>query len=275
MKKSFILCAIAAVMHCGIPEHYHEATNSSSDETGIFMYPKTVFLREQSGTSFAIYRLNPDGTRSIVPEGEIILSSDSVNISIQGLHITALSAGTAKISAKYRDFSDSASVTVKPLPDYSNLRISEIMYDPAEEPSGEFIELFNAGTNECDLEGVTITNGDADCTPYTFGNITIGSGVFLVIGNSETGFKKAYACGASRYGLPFSLRNSAETVLLRDPGGNIIDEVFIKKGTADFPAPAPWGTLSSGDQKSLSRIHPFEDHDAPTDFSAELPSPGK
>lgn len=275
MKLFLIQCAILSILSCGMPDSYPEERTADSSAGGIFIYPKSLTIRENSTSLFSVYILNSDGTRSSLSPDEVSLQSKSSTVSISGLSVTALSYGTAEISAEYLGMSDSAEVCIRPLPEYSKLRISEVMYDPAEETAGEFIEIFNAGSKECDLEGVTLSNGDAGSKKYLFGGTSIKPGSYLVIGNSESSFVKAYASPADYYGLPFTLRNTAETILLRNPDNVIIDAVYIKKGTSDYPAPSAWGSLSSGDQKSLIRKNPMEDNDIPADFIAGIPTPGK
>jgi hypothetical protein len=275
MKKSFILCALLFILQCGMPELYPEEKTSVLPAGGIFIYPKTMTVREKATSVFSVYVINGDGTRRALADDEVTLSCSSGDVSISGLSVTAVTSGIIEITAEYCGMSDSASITIRPLPNYLKLKISEVMYDPLEETAGEYIEIFNSGSRECDLAGVLLSNGDAGCTKYIFGNISINPGKYIVIGNSETSFQKAYSCSANYYGLPFTLRNTADAILLIEPDGKIVDAVYIKKGTADYPAPPPWGTLSSGDQKSLNRKNPYVDNDLPTDFIASTPTPGK
>ena len=102
----------------------------------------------------------------------------------------------------------------------SNLRITEIMYQPAA-PSGssdyEYIELHNIGSTTLDLNGVRFTNG----LEHTFGpGTTIAPGGYLVVVNDRSSFLSRYpglqgvmAAG----GFNGSLDNTGETIALTLP----------------------------------------------------------
>jgi hypothetical protein len=102
----------------------------------------------------------------------------------------------------------------------NNLRITEIMYQPAA-PSGssdyEYIELQNIGSTTLDLSGVRFTNG----LEHTFGaGTTLAPGAYLVVVNDRSSFLSRYpglqgvmAAG----GFNGSLDNTGETIALTLP----------------------------------------------------------
>lgn len=109
-------------------------------------------------------------------------------------------------------------------PSYSallnNLRITEIMYQPAA-PSGssdyEYVELQNIGTTTLDLSGVRFTNGLA----YTFANGTsLAPGAFIVVVNDRSSFLSRYPGSVgfmAAGGYNGSLDNTGETLALTLP----------------------------------------------------------
>ncbi|MGH7944922.1 MAG: lamin tail domain-containing protein [Opitutaceae bacterium] len=102
----------------------------------------------------------------------------------------------------------------------NNLRITEIMYQPAA-PSGssdyEYIELQNIGTTTLDLGGVRFTNG----VDYTFAaNTTLAPGAYIVVVNDRSSFLSRYP-GSTGFmaagGFNGSLDNTGETLALTLP----------------------------------------------------------
>jgi hypothetical protein len=102
----------------------------------------------------------------------------------------------------------------------SNLRITELMYQPAA-PSGssdyEYVELQNIGSTTLDLSGVRFTNG----LDYTFANGTsLAPGAFIVVVNDRSSFLSRYP-GSTGFmaagGYNGSLDNTGETLALTLP----------------------------------------------------------
>jgi hypothetical protein len=109
--------------------------------------------------------------------------------------------------------------------------ICEIMYHPFHSRSGsiepenrsaEYIELVNAGQNPVDLSGWRFSDG----VDFTFGDITLGSGEYLVVAADVNAFRVAYP-GVSNVtgGWVGSLSNRRETIELVDAAGVRIDRV--------------------------------------------------
>jgi hypothetical protein len=110
-----------------------------------------------------------------------------------------------------------------------NLRITEIMYNPA--PGGfdsgqyEFIELRNIGTAALSLDGVSLTEG----VFYAFsphGNAVLAPGACIVIVRNRAAFVSRYGDSVPLADGTFTgnLDNSGESVKLEDARGNTILE---------------------------------------------------
>jgi len=100
-----------------------------------------------------------------------------------------------------------------------SLRISEIMYRPAEDPNAEYIELTNVGNEPVDLNRVAFTKG----VDFTFGRVTLEPGAFALIVRDIVAFEAQYGDGLPIAGqYAGSLDNAGERIELQDPVGQII-----------------------------------------------------
>jgi len=104
--------------------------------------------------------------------------------------------------------------------------INEIMYHPAgmPEPVGEeFVELYNAGPDPVNLDGWQLNRG----VDYTFGDIALGSGEYLVVASDTAAFMAAHPTFTGNLvgGWDGHLSNAAEDVELEDADGDRVDLV--------------------------------------------------
>lgn len=115
-----------------------------------------------------------------------------------------------------------------------NLRISEIMYHPAE-GGVEFLELGNFGEHPLDLTGVYFDDGNP-FDRFTFGAITLLPGDYVTLTQDTALFQTLYGKTVILAGqYTGSLNNSGERVLLKDPHGNTIQD-FTYGSTPPWPA---------------------------------------
>ena len=136
--------------------------------------------------------------------------------------------------------------------------ISEIHYHPfgIHDPTGEFVELFNAGFEEVSLEGWEFSSG----LQYRFGDVVLGARERIVVAKEPD---QIDAGGARVFG-PYSgrLDNGGETLELADADGVVIARVVFGD---DFP----WSQAADGHGPSLEQIGlvargcPPGDHDRP------------
>jgi VCBS repeat-containing protein len=108
--------------------------------------------------------------------------------------------------------------------DYSQIVINEVLAEnvSAYNHEGRFsdaIELFNRGTTEVDLSGMSITDDSNDPTKYVFpAGTTLGGGQYLVLHANAPD-------GTSGLHLGFSLDNDGERISLYDASQNLLDTV--------------------------------------------------
>ena len=120
------------------------------------------------------------------------------------------------------------------LPVVSGLVINEIMASNSNSVSdqdGEFddwVELYNRGTSTINLSGFYLSDNKNDLNKWTFPNINIMPGEYLIIwcdtaGTTQNGLHTTYRLSADQ-----------EEVYLTDPSGNVIDAVHFVNMPTDI-----------------------------------------
>jgi hypothetical protein len=137
--------------------------------------------------------------------------------------------------------------------------INEIMYDPpSNEPSGEFIELYNRGTAAVDVSGWRFTDGVDFTLPA---GTTILPAGYLVVAADVNWVRAAYGDIPVVGDFDGRLSNQGELVRLMDQGGNLADEV-------DYLPGGNWPALASGNGSSLELRNPWMDNSLSSAWSA-------
>jgi len=111
-----------------------------------------------------------------------------------------------------------------------SLRISEIMYHPAEDPNVEYIELTNIGAETIDLNLVELTNG----VGFTFPSLDLALGAYLLVVRDVAAFEAHYGPGLPIAGqYAGSLNNTGERIELQDAAGWTIHDFRLQDGWYD------------------------------------------
>ncbi|MDP6379813.1 MAG: lamin tail domain-containing protein, partial [Phycisphaerae bacterium] len=122
------------------------------------------------------------------------------------------------------------------------LAITEINYNPYDPAAGpydnddfEFIELKNIGASTQDMEGISITDG----VTYTFGDVDLAPGAYILVVSNETAFLSRYTGFAGTIAGEYTgnLGNNGEEIELTDALANEILEVEYEDGN-DWPGKA-------------------------------------
>ena len=146
-----------------------------------------------------------------------------------------------------------------PSPAQRFLRITEVMYHPADAPSGvpndeefEFIELKNISTTQSiNLAGVKFTQG----VDFTFPNMTLAPGAYTLVVKNRAAFESRYGTGlpiGGEYGLD-SLENGGGPVQLKDAVG---EEIL------DFSYDDLWYPSTDLGGRSLTMMDPLAHFDS-------------
>lgn len=136
-------------------------------------------------------------------------------------------------------------------PRQTNVVINEIMYDaPSDEPSAEFIELYNRGSNTVDLSGWRFTDG----IDFTFANgTTLAPDSYLVVAADLSALASTYGAIPAVGNFEGRLANNGELIRLVDAVGNLADEV-------DYLPGGNWPRLANGDGTSMELRNPWMDN---------------
>jgi hypothetical protein len=131
----------------------------------------------------------------------------------------------------------------------SDLRVSEIMYHPADQPRAEFVEIHNSADHAVSLAGLLFSNGVTFEFDLHSSIQSLAPGARLLVVRDIKAFKVVYGdvhngiiAGSFQDGT--SLSNSGETLTLSDPNKAV---VF----TVTYNDKAPWPTNADGHGRSL------------------------
>lgn len=138
-----------------------------------------------------------------------------------------------------------------------SLRITEIMYHPADvddtEPNSEFIELRNVGDETINLNLVRFTDG----VDFTFGEVELESGDFVLVVAGRAEFEEAYPDFDGLIAGEYTgrLENAGEKIRLADAFGRTICEFKYQDAWYDITDGDGFSlTLRSGPQQRLQEL---------------------
>lgn len=175
-----------------------------------------------------------------------------------GIFIASTAAERARVAFDYVLLADPASTASVG----NNLRITEIMYNPKEPSTVEFIELTNTGASPINLEGVHFVQGNP-VDAYTFGNVNLAPGQYIVLTNDSAAFQAQYGFAPFGQWPGGSLSNGGETIELRDANNNIVHDF-------DFDDVAPWPLTPDGQGPSLEVVSVNGDYGNGTNWRASF-----
>jgi hypothetical protein len=129
--------------------------------------------------------------------------------------------------------------------------INEVMYDaPSDEPSAEFIELYNRGAAAVDVSGWRLSDAVSLTIPA---GTTMDPDTYLVLAADAAYLRDAYGPLLVVGDWTGRLGNNGDRIRLLDATGNLADEI-------DYRAGGNWPNLAHGDGASMELRHPALDN---------------
>jgi hypothetical protein len=210
--------------------------------------------------------------------GETIALIDPEKVTVDSI---TFGAAQGLSNESYGRFPDGAAAwqsftaaTAVPSPGQSNgsptidIVINEVMYHPSSElDADEYIELYNNGNGPVNLTGWQFSEGVA----YTFGNVTIESGQYLVVAADVSAFSAKYPAITNIVGgWTGKLSNNSEDIELLNNLGVRIDRIdYADQGDWSVRLLGPldyghrgweWSGDHDGGGKSLELLAPSLDN---------------
>jgi len=226
-------------MFSGTPTWNSSAAGTHSDVDAVLLetFDLSAYVDQlrRGENILAIHGLNTSTTSSdFLISAELIAFEGSGQATPSGVSPTAMAytgpiALAASHPVKARAFStagwsalNEAVYSVGPVAE--SLRISEIMYHPADfgspdDPNTEYIELTNIGAETINLNLVAFTNG----VDFTFGSVELAAGDYTLVVRDVAAFGAKYGEGLPIAGqYTGSLSNGGEKIELQDAAGTTI-----------------------------------------------------
>ena len=151
--------------------------------------------------------------------------------------------------------------------------INEINYNPAlslgqEDSDYEFIELYNRGESDVNLEGWYFNEGSSSSC-YSFGHVVIESDGYLVLARNTQTYPGSIEMPGEY------LSNSGATIILRDAHYNIVDQVTYGDSCDDVNHPSTcWPTNADAGGSTLELINPDLDNSLASSWQDSFIVPG-
>jgi hypothetical protein len=217
----------------GTPQ-WNSAGDWRSDTTAFSDFNITGSIGELvSGSNVLAIQAINDGPSS----SDLLCSAELLATTISGGGIT-LNESTL-VKARVLDSSEwsalnEAAYSIGPIAD--NLRITEMMYHPADAPLGdpnaEFIELKNVGGTALKLNLVKFANG----VDFTFPSMTLAAGSYVVVVKDTAVFTAQHPTFSGVIAGEYvgSLANNGERVRLEDAVGGTVLEFRYRDGWRPF-----------------------------------------
>ncbi len=226
-------------------------------------------ISNPGGQGVIYYTLDDSDPR--LPLGTV--NSTAHNYTGSAFHVDGGTWVNARI--KLSDGSWSPLTRTQFLSNTSDLRITEVMYNPApptaaENPAGtytaddyEYVELCNTGTSAMNLSGVHFDAG----INFTFPSYQLGAGAYVIVAHTLAAFALRYPGVNSSVVLgPFGLGTDGLITQLSNSGEEIVLATDQDLAIEDFTYNDSWYSWTDGGGYSLVAIDP-----APPTFPTSTP----
>ena len=213
--------------------------NASPQHGGYISAGNTLTMTNPNGYGTIYYTLDRSDPR-------LIGGAVNPGASIMGVSTAEVINKTTQVKARVKKGSTWSALNEAVYADdriFDSLRISEIMYHPAD-PNTEFIELQNIGAEAISLNLVKFTKG----VDFTFGDQTLSPGEFTVIVQDRAFFEARCGTGLDIAGqYTGRLDNKGERIEFQDAVGTVIQ---------NFKFEDNWYELTDGPGFSLTMVDP-------------------
>jgi len=218
---------------------YSEKRNTARDSRKFFSYFIDLPNFKNGANIFAV-----EVHRGSRYDKDLSFNFEATLMDASGIPVAVEKSSTITVRAKDGDIwsaPSTASIVISPT---AALRITELMYNPADGKVFEFIELKNTGNVPLDLSGVSLSG-----VQFTFDEQTLApweSGL-LIPNDDPAAFlvKHPDAPVLGTYGG--SLSNSGEEIRLLDPDGQVVYAV-------NYSTEDPWPSDADGGGSSLELV---------------------
>ncbi len=198
-----------------------------------------------SGTEVTLFLIDSSG---------LVLSAQALERPLLGDTVQAYPDGSAEWYAGTQSTRGAANSPAR----NTSIVINEIMYSlPSDEPSGEFIELYNRGTAAVDVSGWQLAEGVTFTMPA--GTIIPGDG-YLVVAADANWIRATYGDVPVVGDFSGHLSNRGEVIRLVDQWGNLANQVDYRPG-------GNWPDVARGGGSSMELRHPWMDNRLPSAWS--------
>ena len=239
-----------------VAEASHEA-----DSTEVFKIDESISALQQGQNILAIHGLNLSPTSSDFLIMVSLEADDGTSVQAGGISPAAIKYTgpvtldkSVQVKARALDSNDwsalnEAVFAVGPVAE--NLRISEVMYHPADtgdpnDPNTEFIELTNIGDESINLNLVKFANG----VDFTFQDLQLAPGRYCLLVKNVTAFQARYGADLPVMGrYEGSLNNAGERIELLDAAGTDIHDFHFDDNWFDI-TDGPGFSLTVKDPKT-------------------------
>ncbi len=251
-----VLCALAFLSLfsvAAVAQHQVAVQNFNfSPQNLTIQVGESVTWTNNSGTH------NINGTQTTFPNNPESFTSGGPAFGWMFTHVFNLPGTYNYHCDPHSSLGMTGTITVVAPPANDDVVISEIMYNPPEAGTDvfEYIELYNRGSDDINLQGYSFTQG----VVFTFPAHTLSPGDYVIVAVDSVAFENAFGVTAFQW-AEGALSNSGETIELSDASGSIVDVV-------DFSDGGGWPSAADGNGPSLVLCDPDSDNNDSANWQA-------
>ncbi len=230
---------------------YLPRANFSADTTQIYTGSDIQFYDLSTNSPSNWEWEFPGGTPSSSSEQNPIISYNNSGIYPVSLRVSNEYSSDSLTKEEY--------IYVFNDPETTKLVITEIMYNsPDPGDSIEFVEVFNNGSNNLNLEDFSFSG-----LSFTFPEYFLEPGAYAVIAKNASAVQSFYGVDCFEWDAGSSLNNTGEDLIIRDNMDVIVDSVFYMDSL-------PWPVLCDGDGPSLTLCEPDLDNSLASSWQTSI-----